>query len=188
MAETEELTQTKKPVGGRGWGNGAPNRSISASKILSGLHCGPRAAQQARERRCPDEQDIRSTARTLSVPEVHGLRTFTLFTGGPSSVECLERTGLHPKDTGEARDSTEGHSQVQPPHFGDLSPLTTFLETHPCVTSPCGLPLCSSLLPSTAGHLYVLSAHLSVWNCLSASSPSGELDPGLSTWHSVGYH
>lgn len=106
MAETEELTQTKNPVGGWGRGNGAPNRSTSASKILSGLHCGPRAAQQAKERRYPDEQDIGSTARTLSMPKVHGLGTFILFTGGLSFAECLERTGTHPKDTGEARDST----------------------------------------------------------------------------------
>lgn len=157
VVETEELTQTKKPVGGWGRGNGAPNRSTSASKILSGLHCGPRAAQQARERRCPDEQDMGSTAKTLSVSKVHGLGTFTLFTGGLSFAECLERTGPTP----------QGYWRSQRLHRGPFTgsvtplwrpfPLATFLETHPCVTSPRGLLLCSQAQLGTSVFLVPIS-------------------------------
>lgn len=63
----------------------------------------------------------------------------------PLLANSLERPGPRPRDPGEARD----HGGPFTGSAIHASPLATFLATHSCIISRCGLPL------------YVLSTHLS---------------------------
>lgn len=148
----------------------APNRSTSAFKFPSGLTYGARAGQQARGRRCPEEEDIRATVRTLSVPRVMALGHLLhshVFSSVPVnggcillSAECLKRTGSQPKDTGEAQERLRsgpftGSATTPWPSMPFL--LATFLATRSCVISLCGLPLCSQAQLGTSAFLVPLS-------------------------------
>lgn len=168
-AETIKRTQTLKPAGVVASRQCAPNRSTSAFKFLSGLNYGPRAGQQARGRRCPDEEDIRATVRTLSVPRVMALghllhsHVFSsiLVNRGciPLSAEYLQRTGSQPKDTEEARERLRSGpftGSATTPWPSMPFPLATFLATRSCVISLCGLPLCSQAQLGTSAFLVPL--------------------------------